>query len=29
MILHLPAHWPWQNAWHGLFLATHAPPRTA
>jgi hypothetical protein len=29
LILHLPAHWPWQNAWHGLFLATHAPPKTA
>ncbi len=26
VILHLPAHWPWHNAWHGLFLATHAPP---
>jgi hypothetical protein len=27
IILHLPQHWPWQDAWHGLFLATHAPPR--
>ncbi len=26
VILHLPAHWPWQNAWHGLFVASHAPP---
>jgi hypothetical protein len=26
LIMHLPVHWPWQNAWHGLFLATHAPP---
>jgi hypothetical protein len=28
--LHLPAHWPWQHAWTGLFDATHrAPPATA
>jgi hypothetical protein len=28
--LHLPAHWPWQHAWTGLFDATHrGPPATA
>jgi hypothetical protein len=26
LILHLPAHWPWHNAWQGLFQSTHAPP---
>jgi Transposase DDE domain group 1 len=26
IILHLPAEWPWQNAWTGLFTAVHAPP---
>jgi hypothetical protein len=26
VILHLPAHWPWRNAWTGLFTAVHAPP---
>ncbi len=24
--LHLPEHWPWQNAWADLFIAVHAPP---
>jgi hypothetical protein len=24
--IHLPAHWPWQPAWHSLFTATHPPP---
>jgi hypothetical protein len=24
--LHLPEHWPWQNAWASLFTAVHAPP---
>lgn len=23
--LHLPQHWPWQQAWQHLFIATHAP----
>jgi hypothetical protein len=22
---HLPAHWPWEIAWHNMFQATHAP----
>ncbi|WP_194385050.1 IS1380 family transposase [Microbacterium luteum] len=26
IILHLPEAWPWQNALHRLFTATHAPP---
>jgi len=31
IILHLPEHWPWYDAWDGLFNATHrtthrAPP---
>ena len=30
IILHLPEHWPWYNAWDGLFDATHrAPPARA
>lgn len=30
LILHLPEHWPWQDAWLGLFDATHrAPPALA
>ena len=24
--LHLPEHWPWQNAFDNLFTAVHAPP---
>ena len=24
--LHLPEHWPWQQAWNNLFAAVHAPP---
>jgi hypothetical protein len=24
--LHLPEHWPWQNAFDNLFTAAHAPP---
>jgi hypothetical protein len=24
--LHLPQHWPWQNAFTNLFVAVHAPP---
>jgi hypothetical protein len=28
LILHLPAHWPWQDTWHTLFQTTHAPPTT-
>jgi hypothetical protein len=26
LLLHLPAYWPWAQAWTGLFTATHAPP---
>jgi hypothetical protein len=26
LILHLPAHWPWQQAWHQLFTTAHPPP---
>jgi hypothetical protein len=26
LVLHLPAHWPWADAWTALFTATHAPP---
>jgi hypothetical protein len=29
IVLHLPAHWPWQTAWHRLFTAAHAPPARA
>lgn len=30
LTLHLPAHWPWQDAWHNLANATlHPPPRAA
>ena len=29
LVLHLPAHWPWADAWTALFTATHAPPATA
>jgi hypothetical protein len=28
LILHLPRHWPWQNAWQQLFDTVHAPPET-
>ena len=24
--LHLPEHWPWQQAWNNLFAAVNAPP---
>jgi hypothetical protein len=24
--LHLPEHWPWQQAWNNLFATVHAPP---
>lgn len=27
--LHLPAHWPWAEAWTRLFTATHDPPAAA
>lgn len=27
--LHLPHQWPWQQAWHRLFTATHGPPTPA
>jgi hypothetical protein len=26
LVLHLPVHWPWADAWTALFTATHAPP---
>ena len=29
LVLHLPAHWPWADAWTALFTATHAPPAAA
>jgi hypothetical protein len=29
LVLHLPAHWPWANAWTTLFTATHDPPTLA
>jgi len=33
IVLHLPEHWPWYDAWDGLFDATHrlrrAPPARA
>jgi DDE family transposase len=30
IVLHLPEHWPWYDAWDGLFEATHrAPPARA
>jgi hypothetical protein len=27
--LHLPLHWPWENAWTQLFTSTCGPPATA
>src|SRR5450759_1240897 len=27
--MHLPQHWPWEQAWSQLFQATLAPPRPA
>jgi hypothetical protein len=27
LILHLPAHWPWQQHWQTLFDRVHAPPQ--
>jgi hypothetical protein len=29
IIVHLPAHWPWQQPWQILFDRVHAPPRPA
>ena len=29
LLLHLPAHWPWADAWTALFTATHDPPAAA
>jgi hypothetical protein len=29
ILLHLPAHWPWQQHWQTLFTTTHDPPQTA
>jgi len=28
-VLHLPQHWPWQQAWNQLFQATLGPPQPA
>jgi hypothetical protein len=28
-ILHLSAHWPWQQSWRALFDNVHPPPRSA
>ncbi len=25
MVLHLPTHWPWRDAWHNLWAAATAP----
>jgi hypothetical protein len=27
IVLHLPAHWPWQQHWQALFTNVHAPPQ--
>jgi hypothetical protein len=29
IVLHLPEHWPWQQAWSGLFDATYRAPPTS
>jgi hypothetical protein len=29
IMLHLPAHWPWETGWTALFAAACGPPRTA
>lgn len=29
IIMHLPAHWPWQQHWQNLFTSVHAPPQPA
>ncbi|MGI5186350.1 IS1380 family transposase [Dactylosporangium sp. CA-152071] len=29
VVLHLPAHWPWQQTWQTLFDRIHGPPATA
>jgi hypothetical protein len=29
VVLHLPAHWPWQQPWQTLFDRIHAPPTAA
>lgn len=26
LILHLPANWPWREAWLEMFAVLHAPP---
>ena len=28
LVMHLPAYWPWQNAWEMLWTAATGPPRT-
>ena len=28
-VLHLPAHWPWQDAWHDLHITVTGPPQAA
>jgi Transposase DDE domain group 1 len=29
LVLHLPRHWPWQDAWMQLFDTVHTPPEPA
>jgi hypothetical protein len=29
IVLHLPAHWPWQQPWQALFTTVHDPPQAA
>jgi hypothetical protein len=29
LTLHLPADWPWTDAWHALYDAANAPPAHA
>jgi hypothetical protein len=29
ILLHLPAHWPWQQSWQTLFTTVHDPPQAA
>ena len=29
LVLHLPTHWPWADAWEALHAVATSPPRTA
>ena len=29
LVLHLPTHWPWADAWKALHAVATSPPRTA